>query len=74
MKKFAEIAPNIMLCSFVMWACVFLCLLFPVFGIGLSFFVSCFLSIGLKKNIISAIKTKNIEIEGIQGGNFENKN
>ena len=33
----------VMLSSFVVWACVFLLGLFPLFGLGLAFFAMCFL-------------------------------
>ena len=65
MKKFSEFAPSIMLCSFVMWSGIFLCLLFPLFGLGLAFFAYCFLSVGLKKNILDYLQTNKIKVENV---------
>ena len=64
-KKYGEMAPNIMLASFVVWACVFGSMLFPLFGIILSFFVSCFLCIGFKKIVMQSLRNKKIEVEGV---------
>ena len=38
------------LSNFVVWAIVFILMLFPVFGLGLSFYAMCFLCVGYKKN------------------------
>ena len=64
-KKYSEMAPNIMLASFVVWVCVFGCMLFPLFGFILSFFVSCFLCIGFKNIVLQSLRNKNIEVENV---------
>ena len=64
-KKYGELAPNIMLASFVVWVCVFGCMLFPLFGIVLSFFVSCFLCIGFKNVVLQSLRNKKTEIENV---------
>ena len=64
-KKYNDLAPNIMLSSFVVWACVFACILFPLFGIGLAFFVSCFLCIGFKKCVMENLSGRVAKIESV---------
>ena len=64
-KKYGEFAPNIMLASFVVWIVVFACLLFPLFGFGLSFFFSCFLCVGFKKIVMESLKGGKPKIENV---------
>ena len=54
-----------LLSSFVVWACVFALMLFPVFGLGLSFFAMCFLCIGFKKNVLDCLQKKPIKVESV---------
>ncbi len=54
-----------LLSSFVVWASIFIAMLFPVFGIGLAFFIMCFLCIGFKKNIINCLQNKSIKVESV---------
>ena len=51
------------LSNFVVWAIVFILMLFPVFGLGLSFYAMCFLCVGYKKNNLDCINKKTIKIE-----------
>ena len=55
----------VMLSSFVVWACVFLLWLFPLFGLGLGFFAMCFLCLGFKKTILDLISKKVPKIENV---------
>lgn len=54
-----------LLSSFIVWVSVFLAMLFPIFGIGLAFFIMCFLCIGFKKNVLNCIQNKEIKIESV---------
>lgn len=53
------------LSSFVVWVSVFCAMLFPIFGIGLSFFAMCFLCVGLKKNVVDCVQKKQIKVESV---------
>ena len=54
-----------LLSSFVMWATIFIALLFPIFGFGLAFFVMCFLCVGFKKNVLDCLDGKTVKIENV---------
>lgn len=56
---------DVMLSSFVMWVSVFLCLLFPIFGFALAFFVFSFALVGFKSNVVNSIQGKEIKVEGV---------
>ena len=56
---------DVMLSSFVMWVSVFLCLLFPIFGFALAFFVFSFALVGFKSNVVNSIQGKEIIVEGV---------
>ncbi|MBO5884757.1 MAG: hypothetical protein J6Q51_03075 [Clostridia bacterium] len=53
------------LSSFVVWVTIFCLMLFPVFGIGLSFFAMCFLCIGFKKNVLDCVQKKQVKVEAV---------
>lgn len=55
----------VMLSSFVVWACIFVLGLFPLFGFGLGFFAMCFLCLGFKKIILDLLAKKTPKIENV---------
>ena len=55
----------VMLSSFVVWACVFALLLFPLFGFGLAFFAMCFLCLGFKKTTLDLLSKKSPKLENV---------
>lgn len=54
-----------MLSSFVVWSSIIFALFFPVFGIGLAFFVMSFLCVGLKKNVLDCVENKQVVVENV---------
>ncbi len=56
---------NVLLSSFVVWASVFVAMLFPLFGFGLAFFLMCFLCIGFKKIVLDCIKGNQFKVENV---------
>lgn len=62
-KIYNEHKTTTLLSSFVVWACVFIAVLFPLFGFGLAFFVMCFLCVGFKKNVLDCLQSKPVKVE-----------
>lgn len=56
---------DVLLSSFVMWVSVFLCVLFPIFGFALAFFVFSFAIVRFKNNVSDCIQGKEIKVENV---------
>ncbi len=55
----------VLVSSFVVWVCVFIAMLFPLFGFGLSFFLMCTLCIGFKKIVLDIIRGYDFKVENV---------
>lgn len=56
---------SVLVSSFVVWACVFIAMLFPLFGFGLAFFLMCTLCIGFKKIVLDIIRNEQYKVENV---------
>ncbi len=62
---YSENRTSVLVSSFVVWVCVFIAMLFPLFGFGLAFFLMCTLCIGFKKIVLDIIRGEEYKVENV---------
>ncbi len=62
---YSENRTSVLVSSFVVWVCVFIAMLFPLFGFGLAFFLMCTLCIGFKKIVLDIIRGEQYKVENV---------
>lgn len=62
---YSENRTSVLVSSFVVWVCVFIAMLFPLFGFGLAFFLMCTLCIGFKKVVLDIIRGEEYKVENV---------
>lgn len=62
---YSQYGASIMIANFLVFICVGMLLLFPLFGFALSFFALCFLYLGYRKYILNILNGKSPKIENI---------
>ena len=64
-RLYTDNRTSVLISSFVVWASIFIAMLFPLFGFGLAFFLMCTLCIGFKKIVLDIIRGNEYKVENV---------